>query len=322
SEQLARPPSEYRHPSPPRGNRSYGWQRVLISLAVLAVMAGVAFGLASYLRGSPKGNEKSAPNKIVEILPQVPIPKPGDLPPPRSIASSAPKSAPPAADLPPTKIQAGVAAMEVLDKFLSAKTLADRLPLIETSLNEKDLQASVLAAPFPADPRVSPDIQETNRAENFTDIYYNVDLQKPDGKFAPYLILLRARGENPPKVIVDPFLDSYGGRLSRFAAAPSDQTMTVQVVISAVAKTTSDQKLPNHEQKLWLKLLPRDNEKEIASAYFTKISKIGEMLTDDSSGFRYGQARPARLTLQWNTKEDPAMPFLEAIDIKEFRWNP
>jgi hypothetical protein len=323
AERQAQEPSEYRPHSSPRGPRTRGPQRVLISLAVLAVMGGVAFGLASYLRDSSEPAPKSPPPKTVEIIPQAPIPKPEDLPPPRSIAAASTETTtPPAPVLPPAKIHAGVAALEVLEKFLSAKTLAERLPLIETSLSESDLANTVLASALPPEPRSSPDIQETNRSENFTDIFYNVDFKTPDGKYAPYMILLRARGENPPKVVVDPFLDSYGGRLAAFASSPSDKTGIFEVVVTAVAKTTSDQKIPNHEQKLWLKLLPRDNEKEIASAFFTKGSKLGEMLTDDSSGFRYGQARPARISLRWNREEDPQMPFLEVIDIKDFRWNP
>src|SRR5690606_35864383 len=44
----------------------------------------------------------------------------------------------------------GTAAREVLEKFLHAKTLAERLPLIETRTPEAELAKSCLAAPLPA----------------------------------------------------------------------------------------------------------------------------------------------------------------------------
>lgn len=329
--------TEYHYPAPAHRARSNRGYRVLISLAVLAAMAGIALGLINYL--SAPGGTPSNPGspKTVEILPKTPIPKPGDLPPPRSLTppppsepsppapqppSSAENTDPAPTPAPPPKPHPGVAAAAVLEKFLAAQTLAERLPLIESKLSPQELETTVLARPFPTEPRISPDIQENNRAENYTDIYYNVDLKGPDGKYKPYLILLRAHGGGEPKILADPLLDTYGGRLLAFATTPSDQFGTFQIVASAVAKATSDQKVPNYEQKLWLKLLPRDNEKEIASAYFTKLSRIGKMLVDDASGFRYGQAKPVRVVLRWNKEEDPAMPYLEAVEIKELRWNP
>ncbi len=104
-------------------------------------------------------------------------------------------------------------------------------------------------------------------------------------------------------------------------AKPTNKPGSFQIIVSAVARTT-DATIPNHGEKLRLKLLPRDNEREITNAYFSKLSKISEMLLDDSSGFRYGQARPCRVELSWNTTEDPQKPYLEAVGIKDLQWNP
>jgi hypothetical protein len=42
-----------------------------------------------------------------------------------------------------------MAAMEVLEKFLAAKTLAERLPMMETQTPEAELANSCLAGPLP-----------------------------------------------------------------------------------------------------------------------------------------------------------------------------
>jgi len=211
--------------------------------------------------------------------------------------------------------------MEVVEKFLAASNLDSRLPLIETQTPTAALQESVVAKPFPPNPTVAPEVQETN-PDGSMDFYYAVDFKEASGKADAELLLVRSTANGSPKVIVDPFLDSFGGRLAAFASQPSEEIRSFQVVVSAVAQTTADRNVPNHENKLRLKLLPRDNEKEITSAYFTKGSKLGQMLVTEGSGFRYGQARTAKVTLRWNKEEDPTNPFLEVTDIKEFRWNP
>jgi hypothetical protein len=211
--------------------------------------------------------------------------------------------------------------MAVVEKFLAASNLDVRMPLIETHTPAAALQDSILAKPFPPNPPVAPEVQETN-PDGSMDFYYAVDFKDAAGKVHPELLLVRTAAGGTPKVIADPFLDSFGGRLAAFASQPSEEIRSFQIVISAVAQVTADRNVPNHENKLRLKLLPRDNEKEITSAYFTKGSKLGQMLVTEGSGFRYGQARTAKVTLRWNKEEDPANPYLEVTDIKDFRWNP
>ena len=296
--------------------------RLLISMLVILAMAGISFGLILYFRDQPDLTKPPASSGPLRILPEEEMPKAPAIT-PASPAPAATAAKPPAGQpAKPSKAHAGIAAAAVLEKFLAASTLDERLPFIDTRLSRAELEKTVLAKPMPPNPRVAQDIQETNPTDGSTDIFYNVDFEIAGGKDSPQVILLRARPDGEFKVIVDPFLDTFGGRLAAYAAAPSEKTASFQVVISAVAQTTSDRNVPNYENKLRLKLMPRDNEKEIANAYFTKHSKIGEMLTTDDSGFRYGQARAARVTLRWNKEEDPAIPFLEATEIKEFRWNP
>lgn len=332
-EVIARPmpgPDEYAPVNlPPTSHRrSKQPVRALIILLVLASFAGVFFGVLAWLKHDSTTPLLNHPSKF--STPQKPS-APPSAPAPKSDADVTPAPAAPeppktpAAPNPPANASApvtpGVAALQLLEKFLTASTLAERLPLIETSTPAPELEASVLARPFPHAPRYSPDVQETDLSGNFTDIYYSVDFEGTDGKTNPQVILVRVRPDHPPKVIVDPFLDTFGGRLAAYAATPTTKPGSFQVLVSAVARTT-DNTIPNHGEKLRLKLLPRDNEREITNAYFSKLSKISEMLLDDNSGFRYGQARACRVSLSWNTTEDPQKPYLEAIGITELQWNP
>jgi hypothetical protein len=73
---------------------------------------------------------------------------------------------------------------------------------------------------------------------------------------------------------------------------------------------------------LTLKLLSRDNNKEIARAYFGRQSKIGWILEEGTYSLSYSKAKACTVMLQWNVEEKPDMPYLEAIDLKTLDWNP
>ena len=193
--------------------------------------------------------------------------------------------------------------------------------MIETDTPEAELAASCLAGPLPPAPTMLLEFQESNPMEKVVDFYYSVDFKTDDGRVNPQTILVRTRGNGTPKVVVDPFLDLFGGRLAAYAAKPGEKAGVFQVIASALA-TCTNADVPNREKKLTLKLLPRDNAKEIAEAYFSKISKIGEMLEDGTYSLSYGKAKACTVMLRWNTEEDPKMPYLEALLIKNLDWNP
>jgi hypothetical protein len=93
------------------------------------------------------------------------------------------------------------------------------------------------------------------------------------------------------------------------------------LIIWAVA-SCNDPQVRNRENKLTLKLLPRDNAKAIAQAYFGRQSKIGRMLGDGPYSLSYGKAKPCTVVLRWNTEDHPEYPYLEAIHLKTMDWNP
>jgi len=207
-----------------------------------------------------------------------------------------------------------------LEKFLTAKTLAERLHIIETKTSPEDLAASCLASALPPVRKMVPEQRETNPIERVVDFYYTVEFDAADRPEQTYTLLVRTRGSSPPRVVADPFLDTYGGRLAAYAATPSDKGGVFQVVVYAVASCT-DPNIPEREKKLTLKLLSADNTKEIARAYFGRQSKISEMLEDGNYSLSYGSAKACTVMLRWNTEDNPEHPFLEAIAIKDLDWN-
>lgn len=215
----------------------------------------------------------------------------------------------------------GMEALAVLEKFLNAKSLDERRPIIETKTPDAEIAASCLAGPLPPARNVVIDAQESNPVEGVVDYFYNVDFEIEGNKLNQQTVLVRTRGSSPPKVVVDPFLDLYGGRLAAYAAAPQEKGAQFQVIIYPLP-SCNDPKIRDREKKLTLKLMARNNAKEIALAYFSKASKIGEMLVNGSYELSYGTPKACTVMLRWNTEEDKEYPYLEAIDIKALDWNP
>jgi len=304
--------------------------RSFILLLFLAAAVGIAYGVRTVLNNQTKvpPSTKNTESTVRTILPEDAPPKKTELP-AQEMVPSLPVPAPeqpsiiePAPPFPEgmEPEEPGKAADKVLEKFLAAKSLPERLGLIETKTPEAELAKSCLASPLPPASFLT-EARETNAVERVTDIYYNVDFDAENNTKNLQTILVRTRGSGDPKVVVDPFLDSYGGRLAAYAKTPSDKAGVFQVIISAVA-SCYDERVPNREKKLTLKLLPRDQTKEIASAYFGRQSKIGMMLEDGTYSLGYGRAKACTVLLRWNTEDNAATPYLEAIDLKRLDWNP
>ena len=213
------------------------------------------------------------------------------------------------------------ASVKVLEQFLAAKSLAERLPLMEVHTPEAELAQSVLAGPRPANRGFVTDLVDRNAVEQVMDVYYNVDFVTADNRPDPQTILVRTRSSGEPKVVADPFLDSFGGRLAAYAKTPTDKGGVFEVIVSAFA-SCNDERVPNKEKKLTLKLLAREDGKEIARAYFGRQSRICRMLEDGTYSLSYAKAKACTVLLRWNLEDRPSTPYLEALDIKTLDWNP
>lgn len=318
-------------PAPRRSHKRERLIRVLIPLFFAGATAAIIFGVLTVLRnqnGKTTGKRSGETSQILipEQQPQKKPLEPSAADPIDALPATSPAQpviVEPPPDLPDglEPVTPGQAASEVLEKFLSSKTLAERMPMIETHSSTEVLEKSCLNAPLPPTISVLNDGQETNAMERVVDIYFNVDFDAGNGQTNPHTLLVRIRGSGEPKVVVDPFLDLFGGRLAAYAKAPSEKAGVFQVIISAVA-SCNDERVPDREKKLTLKLLPRDNTKEIARAYFGRQSNIGMMLEDGTYSLSYGKAKACTVVLRWNTEDNPQAPYLEAIDLKTLDWNP
>lgn len=316
-------------PKHPHARKRY--LRVLFLLLFVLMVAAVVFAVLTIIKNRPDDTPPAAPmprQPQAEILNHS-IPNPTAPPAEEPVpVLPVPDPARPSITQPPPDLPDGLepvdpnnAAFEVLEKFLAAKSLAERLPLMETKTPEPELAKSSLAQPLPAASNIYADFRETNAVEQVIDFYYNVDFDAGDNRLNPQTILVRKRGDSAPKIVADPFLDTFGGRLEAYAKNPTDKAGIFQVIISPLA-SCNDDKVPNKEKKLTLKLLPRDNSKEIARAYFGRQSRIGRMLEDGTYSLSFGKARACTVMLRWNTEDRPETPYLEALDLKTLDWNP
>lgn len=324
-------------PLPRHPHKRGGLARFMMMMAFLAATVALVFGILTVLKKesdkdvppqsvpppAAPGTGSPAPMPPTTTEPEAPAKKPQSdtaLPTPAAVQ---PVLIEPAPDLPPgmEPKAPGIAALEVLEKFLKAKSLDERLPMMETKTPQSELAKSCLAGPLPPAPAMLLEFQESNPMEEVVDFYYSVDFDAPGRPDKHQTILVRTRGRAEPKVVADPFLDLFGGRLAAYASQPTEKAGIFQVIASPLASCTNP-KVPNREKKLTLKLLARENAKEIAQAYFGKLSKIGEMLEDGTYSLSYGKAKACTVMLRWNIEDDPENPYLEAIAIKALDWNP
>lgn len=208
------------------------------------------------------------------------------------------------------------AAASTASTFLEARTLEERLPLLETEVPVEEMKTSVLAGPLPAASRFAGESVKFNKIEGYADVVFQVAFQGQAG--GDQLLLVRVRGTQDPKVVVEPFLDGYGGRLAAFAAGPQDGERTLRTVVSIFDFCNSPE-VPNPENKKTVKLSRTRGGTDLFKAYFGKASPLGGKL--ERMGLKYGLATPATLTLKWNTREDPSKPFIEVMDVKSLDWN-
>lgn len=221
---------------------------------------------------------------------------------------------------PAPAVDSGIEALRTLEEFLAMKSLEERMPHLESGREEAELARSVLNAPLPEVLKIEVDVRKTNAIENLVDHFYYVDFASESGGVDHQTMLVRIRGDAEPKVVVDPFLDLFGGRFARFAEKPTKDSGRFQVIVSASSVVYED--IPAADKKLPLKVMAREQTPEIAVAYCGKQSKIGRMIRDETSGFSYGQPTPCTVFMRWNLDEDPERPFLEALEITSLDWNP
>lgn len=267
---------------------------------------------------------QTKPNKQ-EYLKNPSLPEPKPLSPPITAPTPQPT---PQATVTPSSSQSKesetaasiMTTNEVLRKFLAAQTLEERLNFMETQTPQDELSNSCLAKALPATGKISINAQESHADRKVIDSYYSVDFLEADQNINSQNILVRKRDNNNPKVVADPFLDSFGGRLKSYAQSPLDKTGIFQVTVTPIPSCDAKD-IPNPEDKITLKLLAGDNAKEITRAYFGKQSEVGKLLDSGRSGLSYGKAEACTVLLKWNTQDKVSPPYLEALAVTTLDWN-
>ncbi len=208
------------HESPRPATARSGYSRYFLPSLLLIFLVALACGAWSFFQKSRSRDlVKQTPTPKIEISPEQNQPLESvqdiDIPPPTSpplpidgFAQSLPSVI--EAKTPPSVT---MSAREVLDQFLTAKSLPERRSILETQTSESELANSCLAAPLPVATHIEIEIKETNSLEQVTNTYYGVDFSKENESSQTHTILVRARGKSDPMIIVDPVLDTVGGRL-------------------------------------------------------------------------------------------------------------
>ena len=206
---------------------------------------------------------------------------------------------------------------QALKQFLESKTLEERLPLIETGTPAAELATSVLGQPFTVGDVRSVETR-FNKQESSTDVLYSVQLRGVREIYEGHLIAVRTRGVQPPKILADPFLDGYGGRIRDFAAKPVEGAREFRCLMTCFDFCSSN-RIPAAEQKCTAKLTDFVGGADLAKAYFGKAAPVREKL--EKLGMKFSKSAGVTFTLRWNTTEDGMRPFLELVEVRSLDWD-
>ncbi|HVJ46824.1 MAG TPA: hypothetical protein VM511_10590, partial [Luteolibacter sp.] len=142
---------------------------------------------------------------------------------------------------------------EVLGRFLAAQSLEERLPLMETTTPREELERSVLAKGLAVFSSFDSTEVRFNKMEGATDVAFVVPFSRHLGREERHLLMVRTRGSQDPKVVAEPFLDGFGGRVAEFAEKPVEGEKVFRVVMT-VFDFCTDEEVPDREGKFTMKI--------------------------------------------------------------------
>jgi len=291
-----------------RYNRKAALRGWLFTVAILLSVAGILSWFIAEWRGEKKDAPPGPQETKVTPSPQLPAQPVPDLP----VDSPADYNVPLEGVDVPELVKKSAA---VVASFLYARNLDARWPLMEATASSRELSESVLAGPLPAVGNFKSLEVRFDKVLGTSEVFFKGDLTHGSGRSGSYLILVRKRGTQEPKVAAEPFLDTYGGRLADFAARPREESGRFRIV-ATFFDFCSDELIHGHEFKSTLKIAAAPGGPDLAKAYFGKSSPLREKL--ERLKVRYGHGTGATVTLRWNTED---VPFLEVIDVVSLDWN-
>lgn len=271
---------------------------------------------------SPKASEIPSTTPPEGEFPDLSPPPPGDLTttPSASPKSSDTKSPPQAGSL---VKKPRFRANEILDQFIAAKSLEERLPLMTKSTRTQDeLMASCLAGslkPVRSNyfsemvPRLEDDMRQY--------LYYIAFEDKEVDRQRKRIVvqLVERPGIHPPRVHADAFIEHYDQWLAAYAKKPSKKIHTFHCIAEA---RTADlvKNLPGELKKQMIRLVIKSHPrgKPAFDAFLNKKSPLMEKIGPRAE-FPYVQPRFCVLSFRWNT-EQADYPYIELVDIVTIGW--
>lgn len=204
---------------------------------------------------------------------------------------------------------------DVLGRFLAAQSLDERLPLMETSTPREELEKSVLAKPLPISSAFNSTEVRFNKVEGATDVAFVVPFGSNLGGDERHLLMVRTRGSQDPKVVADPFLDGFGGRVAEFAEKPVEGEKVFRVVMT-VFDFCTDEGVPDREGKFTMKICAHPGGADVAKAYFSRQAPLAKKFTP--SKMPMGRSIGGTVVLKWNLGD---RPFIEVVDVRRLDWD-
>ena len=207
--------------------------------------------------------------------------------------------------------------------FFGRKTLEERLNMAEPARSAEPLKGGILDDTLPPVGEALAGSPTRNMLEDYLDIPFNIQFPIPDGaegETRDTLVIVRKRGDETPRILIDPLLDLAGGALDAFAAEPVEGQQTFHAVIEAVPRCF-EVEIPNADKKFTYKISSSTRQSEITRAYASLLSPLAEQLYSPDSGIGWGRRLRATIVLEWNTTEDPDRPYIEMREIKALDWN-
>lgn len=337
---------QYTGREPSRRRVSRHKRKFLRAAIPCAILLGLALGyskLSRYLRANsltqpakptPAVTAKPPPAPIAP-MPIVAVPayppqatdtvKPPELPvsfphvvvSPSSAIAQPTSPEPSTPELPP---QAGAVARRMVEQFLAATTFDERILYVLTKKSPMELQNTILSGKWPT-AQITPGAQIPHPSERLTEFYFEVRFGENSMGFPrEATILVHQRDDEEPKIILEPLLDTVGGRLRAFAKEPSSRPQDFYVIMDARSRCFDD-KIPASDKKCSFFFRSHTTGVDIATAYASQVSQIRKEFDNPLAGFKWKNPMPVVVTLQWNTTEDYTRPYIEVIEIRAKNWN-
>ena len=278
----------------------------------------------------PSGKPSDVPGIKEDTQPEGAFPELPKLPPASSEqAGTSSKPSPP----PPPEIatgsedgsqpQASSLVKQVLEQFLEAKTLDERLPLMTRSVHTREeLMASCLARPLKAVKFINMSETVPRLEDNMLQYLYFVSFkdENEDQQMQRIVVMVVERpGTHPPRVHGDAFIEHYEKKFEQYAKHPNKKVTTFHCI--AEARTASLSKdLPDDLKDRMMRFVIKThpNAEPAFNAYLSKSSPLMESI-GPRKDFPLTVPRFCVLSFRWNTK-DPARPYIELTDIIRQGW--